>query len=123
MNTYEKGNYDIVLIEEYPCQNKDQLHSRERFYIESIKCVNKIIPTRTVKEYNELNKESMTIKRKEYREKNSDKIKAYRELIREERNAKSKCECGGKYTKANFCKHIKTDYHQKYLKSIASIEH
>ena len=26
------GNYDIVLIESYPCNSKDELHARERHY-------------------------------------------------------------------------------------------
>jgi hypothetical protein len=46
----EGGNYDIVLIEDCPCTRQDELHKRERFYIESISCVNKFIPSRTKKE-------------------------------------------------------------------------
>lgn len=39
---FENDDYDIVLIEEYPCNSKDQLHSRERFWIEnSENCVNR----------------------------------------------------------------------------------
>jgi predicted GIY-YIG superfamily endonuclease len=47
----------IFLIEDFPCERKEQLLSRERFYIESMDCVNKKIPTRTLKEYLEKNKE------------------------------------------------------------------
>ena len=47
----EQGNYDIVLIENCPCESKDELHRRERHFIESLKCVNKQLPTRTPKEY------------------------------------------------------------------------
>lgn len=50
------GNVEIILIEEYPCNNKQQLESRERYWIERLDCVNKIIPTRTKKEYYENNK-------------------------------------------------------------------
>ena len=52
-------NYEIILVENFPCNSKDQLHARERFYIESNECVNKIIPTRTKKEYREQNKEEI----------------------------------------------------------------
>jgi len=69
------GNIDICLLEEYSCSNKEQLHQRERFYIENNNCVNKVIPTRTKKEYNELNKELIREKRKE-----AYKINRYYEL-------------------------------------------
>jgi hypothetical protein len=36
------GNYDIVLVETYPCNNKDELHSRERYWTNEIDCVNVI---------------------------------------------------------------------------------
>ena len=53
----ENNNYEIVLIESYPCLTKDQLHSRERYWIETTECVNKYLPTRSKKEYNESYKE------------------------------------------------------------------
>ena len=36
----ENNNYDIVLIENVSCNSKDELHKKERGYIESIECVN-----------------------------------------------------------------------------------
>ncbi len=47
----KNGNYDIVLIEEYKCDNKMQLHARERYYIENNECLNKVHPLRTGKEH------------------------------------------------------------------------
>jgi len=69
------GDIDIFLIEEYPCENKEQLHARERFHIENNKCVNKIIPTRTIKEYREDFKEHLKEKGKEWANNNKDKRK------------------------------------------------
>ena len=44
----DSGNYEICLIENYPCNCKDELHMRERFFIETLdNCVNKYIPGRT----------------------------------------------------------------------------
>ena len=60
----ENEDYEIVLLEEYPCEIKDQLRSCERYWIEHTECVNKIIPTRTYKEYYEDNKEIIAIKKK-----------------------------------------------------------
>ena len=42
----ENDNYGIFLAENYPCNNKDELRMRERFYIENNECVNKCIPIR-----------------------------------------------------------------------------
>jgi hypothetical protein len=53
----ERMNYEIVLIEEYPCENKEQLGRRERYFIETMDCVNKYIPTRTTREWRKANPE------------------------------------------------------------------
>lgn len=74
----ENNNYEIILVEAFPCNTKDELHSRERFYIENNECVNKNIPTRTKEEYRADNferlKEKQKITDKAYKEKNRDKI-------------------------------------------------
>ena len=71
----ELGNYQIVLVELFPCNSKDELHARERHYIESLDCVNKLVPKRTNQEYYQDNKDIIIQKIKEYRLKNKDKIK------------------------------------------------
>ena len=56
----ETDDYEIVLEESYPCDSKEELHKRERYYIEHTdNCVNKVIPTRTHKEYKADNKEKI----------------------------------------------------------------
>ena len=66
----EFGNCKIVLLELYPCNSKDELLARERYYIENFDCVNKKIPGRTMKEYVEDNKECIKeYKRKYYNDK------------------------------------------------------
>ena len=57
----ENGNAEIILIETFPCNTKDELHARERYFIENTICVNKFIPGQTSKEYNERNKEKHII--------------------------------------------------------------
>ena len=75
------GNEDaqIILLELYPCGSKDELHARERYHIENNECVNKVIPSRTQKEYYEANKEELLKKKKVYYHDNKDKGKLYRE--------------------------------------------
>ena len=68
------GNYDYSLVEDFSCENKEQLHKRERFYIENNDCVNKQIPLRTKKEHYDQNKDKFSEKSKEYRDQNKDKI-------------------------------------------------
>jgi len=63
------ANYSIILIEEYPCENKQQLLRKEREYIDSMDCVNKYRKFVSIEEKKE--------KKKKYRELNKDKLKEY----------------------------------------------
>ena len=36
----ENGDYDIILIEDFPCNSKDQLFARERYHTNKTECVN-----------------------------------------------------------------------------------
>lgn len=84
-------NVDIVLIEKYPCNDKHELHARERYWIENNKCLNKYIPTRTIaewgKKYREENVDKERKRHKKYYEENRDKesqrFKKYREENRD----------------------------------------
>jgi hypothetical protein len=65
----ERGNYKIVLLESYPCNNKDELRARERYWFDTIQNINMIRPIRTEEEENEY--------QKEYREKHKEEQKEY----------------------------------------------
>jgi len=67
-------SYEIILIEEVNCNNKEQLHKIEREHIEANECVNLNIPSRTKKEYRDENKDKITENNKEYYNANKDKI-------------------------------------------------
>jgi hypothetical protein len=67
-------NCMIVLLETYSCNSKDELHSRERYFIETLNCVNKIVVGRTQNEYITDNKEIIKVKRKEFYEKNKESL-------------------------------------------------
>ena len=78
----------IELIEEYPCNIKKELHTRERYYIENTpNTINKFIPTRTNLEYKKDNPEIVKKSRQKYKENNREKLrldnKKYRENNRE----------------------------------------
>lgn len=80
---FTNDNYQIVLVENYPCENKDDLFKRERFHIENNDCVNRNIPGRTDKEYYIDNKEHLKEKSKNYYHDNKEvigeKVKVYYE--------------------------------------------
>jgi hypothetical protein len=73
----EKGDYEIVLIEDYPCETKKHLEQRERYWIENTNCINKIVPTRTTKERNVITQYD-----KKWKQENKDKVKIYAEKSR-----------------------------------------
>jgi len=91
---FENNNYNIFLVENFPCNSRDELLARERFYIENNECVNKVIPCRTVKERYEANKESIKEKKKEWYEANKESIdeksKEWRETNKEHLKQKNK---------------------------------
>jgi hypothetical protein len=112
----ESGQYEITLVELYPCNSKDELTARERFHIETNECVNIMVPKRTqherwitnhngIKEkhkvYAETHMEAQLkqqrdkykenpLPKQEYREKNKEKQRLYMvEYNRKKREAKS----------------------------------
>jgi len=76
-NKYGIENCKIILLELVNVNSKDELLIREAYYIKSLKCVNKNIPLRTHKEYEEFNKDKIRERKKEYYKDNIDKIKEY----------------------------------------------
>ena len=112
---FDNNNYDIILIENYPCERKDELHARERYYIESLKCVNKQFPGRTQKEYREVNKEDKKQYDAQYRNEN-------KEAILEKRKIKFLCICSGRYTNNNKSQHKKSNRHQNYINNLSTIQ-
>lgn len=110
------NNWSMIMVEEIKCNNKLEVEKKERYWIEELKSdLNKIIPTRTQKEYRNDNKEQIKEKKKEYYEKNYEQNK-------EKLYEKFECECGGKYIYQNKSIHFKTKKHLDYLNKINSID-
>ena len=138
LNEIGWDNVDIILIEACDCQNKDELHRRERYWIDTLNpSLNKVLPRRTKKEYYEANKEVIFEKRDMYREANKQKIKdqqkeyndshkeearAYREANKEIIKAKKKekmlCGCGSTIRRDAKARHERSTKHQTYLASL-----
>jgi hypothetical protein len=126
----ENGGWDeweMIAIETYPCESKRELEIRERYHIETLKPkLNKNIPTRTMKEYCEDNKELISEKRKKYRQNIHTEIlerkKKYRQDNRDKILEKQKeiitCECGLTSTRSSISRHRNTDKHKKKMEEL-----
>lgn len=71
----ENNNYIIELVELVACDNKTELHIRERFYIENTVCVNKYIVGRTDAEYRAATKDRKKVVDKQYALSHVEQIK------------------------------------------------
>ena len=84
----------IELLENYPCNDKNELTRREGELIRANdKCVNKNIPGRSEKQWREDHKERINERKKE----------------------KHECQCGGKFQYTNKARHEKTKRHLLYM--------
>ena len=141
------GDYDYSLVEDCSCDSKEQLHRRERFYIENNECVNKDIPGRTSKEryeqdkdrllarqkeryeqdkdkvlaqrkeHYEQNRDKISARQKEHYEQNKDKVSTRNKKNYEQNKIQVTCECGAVVNKSSLAKHKKSKKHQGYLES------
>ena len=110
-------NWSMILIENYPCNNKLEAEQRERYWIETLQAtLNQIIPTRTKQEYREENKEHILNQKKEYYQLNKDKHREWSIKQKEYRNTKHECSmCGGSFLQKHKAQHEKTLKHQNAL--------
>jgi hypothetical protein len=119
---YGIENCKIYLVENYPCDSKEELESREGYYIKNNVCVNKYVAGRTREEYYNDNKEKIQKYGKEYKLKNSDIIKVknkeYKLKNKDKISQKFHCKCGGKYCFSAKARHNKSLKHKKYQKKI-----
>jgi hypothetical protein len=108
---YGMKNCKISLLEIVNCNSKDELLARETYYIRNLKCVNKVIPDRTKKEWVLENKEELQEYKKIYRLENKEEIKEYQKAYSKE-NKQKRSEIGKQYyqnNKEKLCKKAK-DY-------------
>ena len=77
----------IFLVEDFPCDTKEQLLQRERFYIENNECINKQIPTRTIREYQKTEKFKEYTKKyyKDYYQKNKKELNEKNKMYKRNR--------------------------------------
>jgi len=87
-------NWQMVLVEEFACENKLQATARERFWYEQLNAnLNSQVPNRSVKEY----------------------IATYKKENQSKLNQQFDCSCGGKYLYHNKSHHFKTNMHLNFI--------
>lgn len=128
---------NIVLIEAFPCNSKDELHAREQYWIDLHKgiCVNQLksfvgddklayyaeknkknylanreARIEQVREYAQANKEAIAQRSKQYRQNHSDYIK-------ERKNQRITCTCGNEYNHSNKSAHLRSKKHLAFVES------
>lgn len=117
----QHGDAYIELLENFPCNTKDELHKREGYHIRNSNCVNKYIPGRTPLEYRTDNVELIKQNNKQYRNENAESIKQYRidnaELLKTHYIKRVYCSyCCNTFAWGAKNKHIKAAKHIKNYK-------
>jgi hypothetical protein len=99
-------NWDMIEIEKYNCNDKNEAFSRERYWYENLQAkLNMRYPNQTFKEYCSKNKEKLLLKSKEYCDKNKEK-----------RSQIYDCKiCGKTYTHTHKTRHEKSEFHMNKL--------
>jgi Iap family predicted aminopeptidase len=137
---YGIENCSIVLIENFPCESKEELYRRERYWIETMECVNKVIPIVSFEEKKEKqkkwreqnkdklvedkksyyveNKEHCDKKSKEWYNNNKQKYNEYRIKNHDKLFEKIQCECGGAYIRKHKATHERSKKHQNFISPI-----
>jgi hypothetical protein len=128
----------ILLVENYPCNNKEELNRREGEYIKNNECVNKVIAGRNINEWKEDNRAITNQKAKIYHKRpeilEKAKLRYAKEKITDEYITKQKqhyiekkedillrqceeitCICGCKFQKNNKNIHMKSAKHNKLM--------
>jgi len=87
---FEGINPKIILVENFECNNVEELRKRLRYYVDNNRCINLNLPNRNDKQYHSDNRDKYIEYNKKYREINKEKLKDYREKNKERRNQQKK---------------------------------
>ena len=131
MNETGIDNFEIELIEDYPCETQEELRKREGKIIKAMATLNQRIAGRTPaeysKEYRQTKKDKINKRRNERRKEKPEKTKADRkkegalyrqrhpEKIKEKASERIECECGCSYRRSDKSQHMKSKKHLKAM--------
>ena len=135
------NDWYIELVEDFPCERREQLLKREGEIMREIGNLNKQIAGRTIEEYRKTNSEKTkqynTIYYQENKEKIKNQCKEYMDAHREQKHKNDKqyreqnkekiklyfsidceCECGCIVKKSNLTKHKNTKKHKDFMNNL-----
>lgn len=96
-------NWSMVQLLKFCCNGKREKETKEREFIELLKpALNQVVPTRTIKEYNDSHKEDHHQYYEEHKEANKAKVV---DVV---------CECGIKY-RGHAARHKKSKHHINFF--------
>ena len=140
MNKLDVKNFYIELIENYPCNDGDELRAREGYYIREIGTLNKNVAGRPPQEYKKQywdahkekyneekrksrldNKDEINEQRRNRYPENKETYKTYynnnKERIKQQKSERIQCSiCGCHLNKSNLSTHQKTKKCKSYVK-------
>jgi hypothetical protein len=119
-------NWQFIIIEKYPCEDKTELCIRERYWFEKLNAsLNGRYPQRNIKEWKEDNKEyyeeyyeNNKEHYKEHYKENKQEIRKYQnEYYKEKLSVKVECQiCGSVVNRKYLTKHKKTNKCKNHVK-------
>jgi len=131
----DRGDWQMIEIEKYPCANKKEAHVREGWWIKNNECVNKYVAGRTVEEYRqtpeyqekvriykEANKDKMAEYHRNYEKIHKEQISAYKKKHNAKPEVKENQSKVSKIWRDNNKEHIakqKKEYHQRNAEKIS----
>ena len=116
-------NFYIELLEECACETIEQLRKREGELIREFGTLNTRMECRTVKEYQQDNKDHIKERKHNYNIKNRERISEQKKIYYEDkkdaisqRKAQTiECVCGSVIKRGDKAKHVKTKKHEEYI--------
>jgi hypothetical protein len=107
---FECGDAYIELIENCPCNSKDEMRKIEGHHIRNTEtAVNKNVAGRI---YDKAYRRAYMNERNRKKRKNLGIVRRVKKV----ENVKTECECGGRYTHHNAKQHMETQKHMRFLK-------
>ena len=130
MSKLGKEHFYIELIENYPCNNKEELEAKEGQWIRQIGTLNDKIAGRSKKQWGIDNHERRMEQAKQYRDAHKEERKEYdkkryeqnKEEISKKASEQIMCECGSSISIRNRLRHLRSKKHEQLMEQLCNNE-
>lgn len=105
----------IILIENYPCNSKEELLKREQYWIDELECVNKQRAYRSIEDLKKYEKKKYINNKDKIIERSKKRYQLKKnDILNKQSNEKLKCPCGSIIRKCGKSRHYKSIIHKEY---------